>query len=547
MTHSTPTITPDTTTVPGAVAAAETPAAEAHFAVPSAIQRAGRDDYGRWLSHVHSAAGCSQPVRLAGRFRMATVDTSTGEITREGPEVSTSDMPDGVLYKACGNRRAAVCPSCAEIYRADAYQLVLAGLRGGKGVPDTVSGHPAVFATTTAPGFGIVHTTRTTKKGQPAPCRARRTPELCPHGVDLRCMRRHGDGDEQLGQPLCPDCYDYEHHAVWNAFAGELWRRTTIKANRMLHKWARHRGYAERIVDPETGKARWKTPVRISFGKVAEFQRRGLVHFHILARFDGIDFDNPEAVIPPPDWANSFLLSSILQFAVARTTYTTPALVVGDHRRRLLVDEPDGWHLAWGEQLDVRPVRMRGDDKLTDERVAAELDHHGRPRMLSGAAVAGYLAKYATKATEAVGHSSRRLTPSTVGLFANDTHPGRLIAACWRLSQRGLQTTSEWKDGKYYRLRRWAHMLGYGGHFFTKSRRYSATFRQLRQARIDWRRAHHESADHLEEHQVLAVIGELVYTGTGWHTTGDALLANTAAALAREQRQTGRLEIATNS
>ncbi|WP_420481583.1 hypothetical protein [Actinopolymorpha pittospori] len=63
---------------------------------------------------------------------------------------------------------------------------------------------------------------------------------------------------------------------------------------------------------------------------------------------------------------------------------------------------------------------------------------------------------------------------------------------------------------------------------------------------MDWRRAHHESADHLEEHQVLAVVGELVYTGTGWHTTGDALLANTAAALAREQRQTGRLEIATN-
>jgi hypothetical protein len=118
-------------------------------------------------------------------------------------------------------------------------------------------------------------------------------------------------------------------------------------------------------------------------------------------------------------------LTQIRGLPGARTTYVTPALVVGDHRRRLLVDEPDGPLLAWGEQLDVRPVRMRADDKLTDERVAAELDHHGRARMLSGNAVAGYLAKYATKATEAVGHSSRRLTPSTVGLFANDTHPGR--------------------------------------------------------------------------------------------------------------------------
>ena len=32
-------------------------------------------------------------------------------------------------------------------------------------------------------------------------------------------------------------------------------------------------------------------------------------------------------------------------------------------------------------------------------------------------------------------------------------------------------------------------MLGYGGHFLTKSRRYSVTFGQLRPARADHRRA----------------------------------------------------------
>ena len=32
-------------------------------------------------------------------------------------------------------------------------------------------------------------------------------------------------------------------------------------------------------------------------------------------------------------------------------------------------------------------------------------------------------------------------------------------------------------------------MLGYGGHFLTKSRRYSVTFGQLRKARTDHRRA----------------------------------------------------------
>ena len=36
-------------------------------------------------------------------------------------------------------------------------------------------------------------------------------------------------------------------------------------------------------------------------------------------------------------------------------------------------------------------------------------------------------------------------------------------------------------------LRRWAHMLGFRGHFLTKSQRYSVTFKALRGARRTWR------------------------------------------------------------
>jgi hypothetical protein len=36
-------------------------------------------------------------------------------------------------------------------------------------------------------------------------------------------------------------------------------------------------------------------------------------------------------------------------------------------------------------------------------------------------------------------------------------------------------------------LRRWAHMLGFRGHFLTKSRRYSTTFTALRGQRQTWR------------------------------------------------------------
>ena len=40
----------------------------------------------------------------------------------------------------------------------------------------------------------------------------------------------------------------------------------------------------------------------------------------------------------------------------------------------------------------------------------------------------------------------------------------------------------------YQKLRRWAHMLGFGGHFLTKARRYSVTFGALRSVRIFYRR-----------------------------------------------------------
>lgn len=131
-------------------------------------------------------------------------------------------MPDGVIYTPCGNRRTAVCPSCAETYRRDAYELIRTGLTGGKGISESIATHPAVFVTLTAPSFGPVHTRRTTTDGRILPCRPRRTQQLCPHGVDLRCHRHHGEEEPVLGTPLCPDCYHYAEQVVWNLHAGAL-------------------------------------------------------------------------------------------------------------------------------------------------------------------------------------------------------------------------------------------------------------------------------------------------------------------------------------
>ncbi|PWU43206.1 plasmid replication initiator protein [Micromonospora globispora] len=553
-----------------------------YTAAGSAFERATQPDYFGWLEHVRAAAGCTRPIRLAGQI--LTVDSATGRLLDQR---HTDGMPDAAIYTACGNRRATVCPSCARTYQRDAYQLLRAGLVGGKGVPETVSQHPAVFPTFTAPSFGAVHV-RAVKRHtcanrkrcdcRPDPCHARRaddpTAGTCPHGRPAVCWARHEPGDQVLGQPLCLDCYDHDHQVVWNLFSGELWHRTKQAAERHLAKVARWRGIPRVEVVTASGNTRKVPPVRLSHGKAAEFQARGAVHFHALVRLDGVDPLDPAAVVQPPAGFTVADLEDALRAAAVQVGFTTP-----DHP-----DSPEGWPIAWGEQVDIRPISLTGRGEVTDSMVA------------------GYLAKYATKSTEVTGHRSVRLDADSIGDYADPDgdHAARLIDACWRLGRPtgtpvplahrprdhrpapgfvdpwecpdcGTQTRyaacpvcvaarQATLDGQpvsrptanpYARLRRWAHMLGFGGHFLTKARRYSVTFQLLRDTRVTYRRnedqaqgagADIKAVDHLDD--TTLIVGTLTFAGVGWHTTGDALLANTAAALARERRTTGREELA---
>src|SRR5207302_2443328 len=153
---------------------------------------------------------------------------------------------------------------------------------------------------------------------------------------------------------------------------------------------------------------------------------------------------------------------------------------------------------------------------------------------ITDVAVASYLAKYATKSTEPVGVPPGRVTAENASAYAtSSTHQGRLIRACLRV---GAYSHEDFKA-----LRRWAHMLGYRGHFATKSRRYSTTMRALRAARRDWHRRQHPTARH-ESDSTVITITDLQWAGRGWRTTGDALLALSAAARAREQRRIAREE-----
>jgi hypothetical protein len=87
-------------------------------------------------------------------------------------------------------------------------------------------------------------------------------------------------------------------------------------------------------------------------------------------------------------------------------------------------------------------------------------------------------------------------------------------------------------------------MLGYRGHFATKSRRYSTTLKALRAARADYRRRQHPATAKGEPgDQAVITVATLEWAGMGWRTTGDAVLALSAAARARDYRHLAREEM----
>jgi hypothetical protein len=141
--------------------------------------------------------------------------------------------------------------------------------------------------------------------------------------------------------------------------------------------------------------------------------------------------------------------------------------------------------LSWGDQIDVRVVRREIDGELTSLKVAA------------------YIAKYASKATEDAGGIPVHIRQaSDLGDWNVTSHARKLIAACWQLGHRD--------EYAHLRLTRWAHQFGYGGHFSTRSRRYSVTLASRRQQRQAW----HDSQNDLAGGQVV-VLSEWHYAGTG--------------------------------
>ncbi|MEU9579130.1 replication initiator protein RepSA [Streptomyces chilikensis] len=427
------------------------------------LRVAGSPGFDRWKDQVHRTGGCADPIHLTG-WTLAK-DRTSGETLRR---YSTDTEPGGRLRVACGNRRASRCPACAHTYAGDTYHLIRAGLAGDetKDIPATVRDHPRVFATLTAPSFGPVHN----------------RPD---RGV-CRCGDHHQEDDPVLGTALDPDTYDYAGTVLFNNHAGQLWQRFTTRLRREL---AARAGLTQRAL---------KDVLRVSYGKVAEFQKRGAIHFHAVIRLDGPG--GPGSA--PPSWASVQLLDDSIRAAAAHayTSITVPA--AGDQPRR---------RFQWGRQLDIRPIHAFGDGSDITEQ-----------------AVASYVAKYATKAAESTGGLDRRIgNREVLDVLDVPEHPRRLIEAC-------LDLAPLYPDRK---LTAWAHMLGFRGHFSTKSRCYSTTLGALRQIRADYRAAQEHEA--LGDPDTVLVLADWQYAGHG-HTPGESVLAATIARGLQLNRETAR-------
>ncbi|MGA4900507.1 replication initiator [Streptomyces griseoincarnatus] len=459
------------------------------------IELANTHDFNRVTEQVRDLRGCTSPVNLHGWT--ITTDSATKEVVRS---YRSEDEPSGRLLTTCGNRRASRCPACSRVYAADTYHLIKAGLSGDKNVAETVRDHPRAFVTLTAPSFGPVHNRKTDSTGKPRPC---------------GCGSHHTEDDPALGTPLDPATYDYTGAVLWNAHAGQLWGRFTTYLRRAL---AEHLGMTQKALN---------SALRVSFAKVAEYQKRGLVHFHAVIRFDGPDGHTT----PPPHWATFDALQVAVSLAVERARLTVESDAIGERM------------IKWGDRFKVDQISALGEGELTDAKVA------------------GYVAKYATKNAEGAGTVDRTLMcrscqgrgyvrgpdcfhdrcgdcegtgqAEPIRALPVQRHVRQMIRTAWDLGN-----LPEFADLKLWK---WAHMLGFRDHFSSKSRAYSTTLGALRDVRRAWRLAQAEAARAraglpTTDETTLVTASSWTYLSSGYRPGEELLAAQVRHDIAQTQR-----------
>lgn len=159
-------------------------------------------------------------------------------------------------------------------------------------------------------------------------------------------------------------------------------------------------------------------------------------------------------------------------------------------------------------------------------------------QVVTAAEVAGrasYLAKYCTKAAGDVleGLPVRRMGPDQIadlraGRLGTSEHAGRLAVTALDLAELPDVPVSMGR-----RLRRNAHQAGFGGHFMSRSRGYSATRGALRARRRIYSATHGRTAGEIEadpwaqaaQDQAVTLVGNWRYVASGYATLADRDLA----------------------
>jgi len=458
--------------------------------VAQVITKAGSPFFESWWTRLGGVGYCARPVHLSGR------DSAGKRITVMG---------------RCKNRRAAVCPSCSDLYAGDTWHLVAAGITGSPtlSMPPSVGSHPMVFATLTAPSYGPVHTVRRGAVGGARRCHPHTVGQRCPHGKPRWCTEIHDDTEPLVGQALCADCYDYQAHVLFSWHAPELWQRFSIALRRLLARHLKDLG-----ADPAS--------VRIAHVKVVEMQARGVPHFHTVLRLDDATHPISEPPVAPTAPVTTTELAALIVRAARVVTLSVP---VGDGEDATV---------AFGEQIDVQPI-------TTGSSTSTDRDESGA---CSARKVAGYLAKYVTKSVTEFGLGHHRLSPLAITTLAVTEHVRRILTTIATLAE---------QFGRAEMITR-LHTLGYRGHITTKTRRYSTTMGALRARRHAWRENTHAVAEPPQPEPDDADLTdddisegnesiEWTFLSCGHDTEGERLLAITAAVRAREQRYAAREDL----
>lgn len=159
---------------------------------------------------------------------------------------------DGSVMVRCNSRLSSRCPSCSKLFQNDWAAIARSGIFDADG--QTLQGYSWVMVTLTAPSFGKVHR---------VPHRMSDRRVKCPCGVT------HEFADELAGEPIRPASYDFRGTLLFNQSMGRLWNNTVTR-------WRRRFGSD------------------FQYFAVTEAQKRGVMHKHVLVRFESGILDPTE-------------------------------------------------------------------------------------------------------------------------------------------------------------------------------------------------------------------------------------------------------------